>query len=175
MKPLLETYRAVAFSTKAFVVPEGCWGGIQTYQQDPCASIYEGFQYCAENNWDCGVFLVNNESYSAEDWPCRCGVSVPKAACSTSGEISCNISRPSQEINSSCLIQSGESSLSSSTSVSGVDPSAQSSLSSSTSEIRGDTSGESTSLPDGVSSASGEPRHCGPWLSLPFGLLGMQF
>ena len=161
VKGLLENYHSVAFATKAFVVPEGCWGGVQTYQQDPCASIYEGFQYCSENNWDCGVFLVGNQSYSAEDWPCRCGVSVPKATCSTSGEMSCNISRPSPEINSSCLIQSGESSLTSSTSEMGVDPS--------------DPSGESTSLPDGVSSASGEPRRCGPWLHLLFGLLGMLF
>ncbi|CAK8990701.1 unnamed protein product [Durusdinium trenchii] len=154
VKEALDAYRAVDFSTKAFVVPEGCWGALPIYENDPCTSIHSGFKFCSENKWDCGVFLVNNDSYIAEDWPCRCGVSIPKAVCSTSGDTSCNITRSEPEINTSCLIRS-ETSPTPSTATG--------------------TTTSSTSLSDGLSSASGERRIGVPWFCLPFGLVGVLF
>ncbi|CAE7248840.1 pyrBI [Symbiodinium natans] len=174
VKGLLDTYRAVDFSTKAFVVTEGCWGTFQYYASDPCTSIHEGFKLCQEQNWDCGVFLVNNDSYIAEDLPCRCGVSVPKAVCSTFGEMSCNITRSSPEINTSCLIRSDTGPATSTSLSGGTDTSTSVSGGTGTStSVSGGADGSSTSLSGGLSSASGECRICGSWLCLPLGLVGL--
>lgn len=102
LKESLATYLATAgdFPSKAFMVAESCQWGFEYYMLDPCASMGGGFRVCAENQADCGVYLIGNHSYSPEAFPCRCGA-LAVGSCSLA-ERACPVVPP--QINTSCLV-----------------------------------------------------------------------
>lgn len=107
----LSTYRSTAVEmwSKAFVVVDGCQWAIAYYMPDPCESLRESFKICAQNNVDCGVYMVGNHSYNPDSLPCRCGAIVlPEGSCSLAQQPSCNVGTTQPlVVNTTCLIGSG--------------------------------------------------------------------
>lgn len=107
----LSTYRSTAVEmwSKAFVLVDGCQWAIAYYMLDPCESLRESFKICAQNNVDCGVYMVGNDLYNPDSLPCRCGAIVlPEGSCSLAQQPSCNVGTTQPVVvNTTCLIGSG--------------------------------------------------------------------
>ncbi|CAE7247503.1 pyrBI [Symbiodinium sp. KB8] len=82
---------------------DDCQWSIVSYWPDPCVSLRESFKLCAENNWDCGVYMVGNHTYDPSDFPCRCGVFVP-GSCSQQPPLQCGSGAAAADINTTCLL-----------------------------------------------------------------------
>lgn len=95
--------------SKAFVLVDGCQWAIAYYMLDPCESLRESFKICAQNNVDCGVYMVGNDRYNPDSLPCRCGAIVlPEGSCSLAQQPSCNVGTTQPVVvNTTCLIGSG--------------------------------------------------------------------
>jgi len=101
----LSTYSATYVERwgKAFVLLDDCQWSIVSYWPDPCVSLRESFKLCAENNWDCGAYMVGNHTYNPSDFPCRCGVFVP-GSCSQQPPLQCASGAATADINTTCLL-----------------------------------------------------------------------
>jgi len=105
VKDGIAAYDNITFEGKVLLLTEGCWGLIPYYGVDYCQSLMGAFQFCSDNGFTCKVHLIGSRPYVAEDFPCRCGVSVPLASCSMQGIPACSyeVAPVPVEVNTSCL------------------------------------------------------------------------